>query len=154
MAIVDKNLSKIIFHHYALKRMRRRVAFRNNSKKAIKRLAIKIQVIKSLKHNYTVQYIGTYTDKADVGLIMSLVADMDLALFMERICLHIQATSTKNNGISAPRLHKQALAERMCSTLRICFGCLAAALAYLHNRSIRYKDIKLQNVLVNKGNVL
>jgi serine/threonine protein kinase len=38
--------------------------------------------------------------------------------------------------------------------LRTFFGCLARALAFLHEQSIRHKDIKPSNILVHGGNVL
>jgi serine/threonine protein kinase len=42
----------------------------------------------------------------------------------------------------------------MASNLRTYFGCLTAALAYLHDQNIRHKDIKPQNILIYKANIL
>lgn len=42
----------------------------------------------------------------------------------------------------------------MASNLRSYFGCLTASLKYLHEQSIRHKDIKPQNILISKGRVL
>ncbi|KAF1999478.1 kinase-like protein, partial [Amniculicola lignicola CBS 123094] len=123
---VDKIVSKVSFRQYALKRIRRRTAFGNNSKEAMKSFMSEIQIVKSLKHRHVIRYIGSYTDKTYLGLVMS----------------------------SIDRLHDQALAAEMRSTLRTYFGCLAAALTYLHDSLIRHKDIKPQNILVDKGNVL
>jgi serine/threonine protein kinase len=38
--------------------------------------------------------------------------------------------------------------------LRTFFGCLATALEYLHEQKTRHKDIKLSNILVDRGNIL
>jgi serine/threonine protein kinase len=151
---VDRIVSKISFRQFALKRIRRRAAFGNNSKVAMKQFMSEIHIVKSLEHRHTVQYIGSYTDKTFLGLIMAPVADTDLASFMGQTCMYIQATTLASDESSVLRLRNQALASEMCSTLRTYFGCLAAALAYLHDRSIRHKDIKPQNILVHKGNVL
>jgi serine/threonine protein kinase len=151
---VDRIVSKISFRQYALKRIRRRAAFGNNSKVAMKQFMSEIHIVKSLEHRHTVQYIGSYTDKTFLGLVMAPVADTDLASFMGQTCMHIQATTLASDESSVLRLRNQALASEMCSTLCTYFGCLAAALAYLHDRSIRHKDIKPQNILVHKGNVL
>jgi serine/threonine protein kinase len=151
---VDRIVSKISFRQYALKRIRRRAAFGNNSKESMKRFFSEIQIVKSLKHKHIVQYIGSYTDKAYLGLVMSPVADADLAGFMQQTCVYIKTASATNGAASTRWFQDQALAAEMCSTLRTYFGCLAAALAYLHDQCIRHKDIKPQNILVHKGNIL
>jgi serine/threonine protein kinase len=145
---VDRIVSKISFRQYALKRIRRRAAFGNNTQVAMKRFKSEIHIVKSLEHRHIVQYIGSYTDKTFLGLVMSPVADTDLASFMEQTCMYVQATTLASDESSVRRLRSR------CSTLRKYFGCLAAALVYLHHRSIRHKDIKPQNILIHKGNVL
>ncbi|KAF2809762.1 kinase-like protein, partial [Mytilinidion resinicola] len=74
-----------------------------------------------------------------LGLIMSPVADTDLAKYLKGI-----ASST-----SAGLLPVEDI-----TNLRSYFGCLANALQYLHEQSIRHKDIKPQNILIESGNVL
>ncbi|KAF2257374.1 hypothetical protein BU26DRAFT_558766 [Trematosphaeria pertusa] len=49
---VDHIISKISFRHYALKRVRRRVAFGINSKEAMKRFLSEVQIVKDLKQAY------------------------------------------------------------------------------------------------------
>jgi serine/threonine protein kinase len=151
---VDKIASKISFRHYALKRIRRGAAFGKNSKEAMKTFKGEIRIVKGIEHRHIIQYVGSYTDRTYLGLVMAPVADMDLAAFLERTCVDVQATSAANTGSLVERLRDQALASEMCATVRMYFGCLAAALAYLHERSIRHKDLKPQNILVHQGNVL
>src|SRR2546430_16355080 len=38
--------------------------------------------------------------------------------------------------------------------LRSAFGCLSTALAFLHSNQIRHKDIKPQNILIDRKNLL
>lgn len=151
---IDKIVSKVSCRQYALKRMRRRVAFGNNSKEAMERFKSEIRIVKNLEHRHIVQYVGSYTDKSYLGLVMSPVADTDLAAFLEQTSVYVRAALPENAESSMIRLRYQARAMEMCSTLQTYFGCLATALAYLHDRSIRHKDIKPQNILVDKGNVL
>jgi serine/threonine protein kinase len=142
---VDKIKSKISFRHYALKRVRRRAAFGNNSREGMKIFINELRIVSSLKHRHFVEYIGSYTDKSYLGLVISPVADSDLASYMQRMCDRADDTS---------HTHDQATTAEMCINLKTYFGCLAAALTYLHSQSIRHKDIKPQNILVAKGNVL
>jgi len=61
---------------------------------------------------------------------MCPVAEMDLSTYL------VRADATR---------HRE---------LRTFFGCLASVLQFLHEQSIRHKDIKPGNILVNGGNVL
>jgi serine/threonine protein kinase len=151
---VDKIASKISFRHYALKRIPRRAGFGNNSKEAMKTFKSEIRIVKSLEHRHIIQYVGGYTDRTCLGLVMAPVADMDLAAFLERTCACVQATSAADARSSVLRSGDQAVASEMCATVRTYFGCLAAALAYLHEGPIRHKDLKPQNILVHQDNVL
>ncbi|KAF2111877.1 kinase-like domain-containing protein [Lophiotrema nucula] len=85
-----------------------------------------------VRHAHLVEIIGSYTDPTYAALIMSPVADCDLTEFLRA------ATSD----------------ARKRSTTRTFFGCLAAALAYLHSKRIRHKDVKPSNILVQGSNVL
>jgi serine/threonine protein kinase len=86
--------------------------------------------LKRIKHRHVVEFVGSYTDPKYMGLIMSPVADMDLSTYLAR------ADTAR---------HRE---------LRTFFGCLARALEFLHEQSIRHKDIKPSNILVHGGNVL
>jgi hypothetical protein len=127
---VDRVLSLISFKEYARKRVPRGIMFSGRKAEAVKRFIAEIEVLKRLKHHHIVEFVGSYTDPKYMGLIMSPVAEMDLSTYL----LCADATS-----------HKE---------LRTFFGCLARALEFLHEQSVRHKDIKPGNILVHGGNVL
>lgn len=125
---VDRILSKTSFRQFALKRIRRRVVFGNtSSREALQGFLDEMIIIKSLKHHHIVEYIGSYTDKSYLGLVMSPVADTDLAAYNERLCGLLRAVHTEHS--SSPYLMRdQRTADEMSSNLRTFFGCLTAAL--------------------------
>ncbi|ETI22425.1 hypothetical protein G647_06500 [Cladophialophora carrionii CBS 160.54] len=82
--------------------------------------------LKKLSHIHIVELIRSHADTKFVGILMPPVADYNLKDFLMR-----------RNLMPGQR-----------SFLRTFFGCLVAALCYLHENKIRHKDIKPQNVLV------
>lgn len=130
--LVHKIESRVTFKQYALKTVNRRAAFGNPTKAVMKAILNEIQVMKGLSHKHVVDYVGSYTDKRSFGIVMEPIADQDLASYME------QTSATTDNR----------------PTLRTFFGCLATALAFLHENHIRHRDIKPQNILVLRSNVL
>jgi len=134
---VDRVLSTISFREYALKRVSRSAVFSGRTKedvrrraKCVKQFIAEIGALKRLKHRHVVEFVGSYTDPKYMGLIMSPVADMDLSTYLARA--------------DTARYRE----------LRTFFGCMARALEFLHEQSIRHKDIKPSNILVHGGNVL
>ena len=127
---VDRVLSLISFREYALKRVLRSTAFGGRGTECVKQFIAEIRALKRIKHRHVVEFVGSYTDPKYMGLIMSPVADMDLSTYLAR------ADTAR---------HRE---------LRTFFGCLARALEFLHEQSIRHKDIKPSNILVHGGNVL
>ncbi|CAG5179471.1 uncharacterized protein ALTATR162_LOCUS9296 [Alternaria atra] len=127
---VDRVLSLISFREYALKRVSRSTAFSGRGTERVKQFIAEIRALKRIKHHHVVEFVGSYTDPKYMGLIMSPVADMDLSTYLAR------ANTAR---------HRE---------LRTFFGCLARALEFLHEQSIRHKDIKPSNILVHGGNVL
>ncbi|KAL8856217.1 MAG: hypothetical protein Q9178_007182 [Gyalolechia marmorata] len=127
---VDKVLSLISFKEYARKRVLRNKVFGGRGTEGTKQLITEIEILKRLEHRHVVQFVGSYTDPKYMGLIMSPVAEMDLSTYLAR-----------------------ADTAMFCE-LRTFFGCLARALAFLHEQNVRHKDIKPGNILVHRGNVL
>lgn len=129
---VRKIESKITLRHYALKTVRRQAVFNNKSRQAMKDYLSEMRILKRLNHIHVVQYVGSYTDGKDLGLVMTPVADCNLGEFLQQSCV----------------------VQESHPTLRTFFGCLATALHYLHENEVRHRDIKPQNILVLKANVL
>ncbi|KAF2686666.1 kinase-like protein [Lentithecium fluviatile CBS 122367] len=102
------------------------------STEVLKDFERELATLKKLSHIHIVEFVGSYTDPRYVGIIMSPVADCNLQEFL-----------------AAP-----SISNEHRSFLRTFFGCLTAALKYLHENRIRHKDIKPQNVLVKSHQVL
>jgi serine/threonine protein kinase len=124
--------SRVTHKQYALKTVRRSKAFGTKSKEIMSIFKSEMKIMKGLRHKHIVCYIGSYTDRNDLGLLISPVADCDLEEYLEKAC-------------KTPNHHP---------TLRTFFGCLATALSYLHDEEIKHRDIKPKNILVHKANVL
>lgn len=124
-------LSRLSRNEFARKRLPRGRTFEKD-RQAILNFERELETLKRLSHHHLVKYIGSYTDKRFVGILMSPVADCDLLVFLK-------ATPFP--------------AERRIE-LRHFYGCLASALLYLHESKIRHKDIKPSNILVHGSNIL
>jgi hypothetical protein len=120
---VDKVLSLISFKKYARKRVLRATAFGGRNAAAQRAFIREIGILKRLKHDHIVEFVGSYTDHKYIAVLMQPIADMDLATYLQR------ADTTKH------------------LELRTFFGCLSRALEFLHEQNIRHKDIKPQNIL-------
>ncbi|KAH0556293.1 hypothetical protein GP486_005781 [Trichoglossum hirsutum] len=81
---VDKIVSLISYNEYARKRIRRGKVFKR-AKENMKSFKAGLEVLKRLKHRHVVELVGSYTDSAYLGLIMSPVADGNLAYFLAQI---------------------------------------------------------------------
>ncbi|KAJ8111650.1 hypothetical protein OPT61_g5809 [Boeremia exigua] len=129
---VSRIESKVTCKNYALKTIRRRAAYGTKSRYVMREFISEMKIMKRLRHQHIVQYVGSYTDTRDLGLVMSPVADCDLAVYLKTYC-------------TQPMFYP---------TLRTFYGCLASALAYLHENRIKHRDIKPHNILVYKASVL
>jgi hypothetical protein len=128
---VDHVVDRLGWDHFARKRILRGRSFKTD-KEAIESFENELKTLKKLSHIHLVKLVGSYTDPKYVGLIMWPVADMDLAAFLAN--------------------YPDPKKRKIC--LRRFFGCLATAVAYLHDNKIRHKDIKPENILVKDRKVL
>jgi hypothetical protein len=90
------------------------------------------KILRRIKHRHIVNLIASYTDKRSFALIMEPVADESLRSMLDP---------------------DRNLRKHDLLVLRQSFGCLTAALVYLHDHDIRHKDIKPGNILVHNGTV-
>lgn len=98
----------------------------------LKQFESEIQALKRLWHPHIVKFKGSYTDSRCLGIIMLPVAEMNLDEYLKE-------------ASQADNLRRRRL--------RSFSGCLATALAYLHQQNIRHNDIKPQNILVANSNI-
>ncbi|KAF2640976.1 kinase-like protein, partial [Massarina eburnea CBS 473.64] len=130
---VDRVISTVSHKEYARKLIPRGRTFQRDQK-ILRDFERELGFLKKLSHHrHIVQLIGSYTDPRFVGIVMSPVAECDLKDFLNNCAADIKG-STK-------------------SFTRTFFGCLTSALSYLHDNTIRHKDIKPQNVLVSQHSV-
>ncbi|PVH99328.1 hypothetical protein DM02DRAFT_435918 [Periconia macrospinosa] len=133
---VDRVISTVSHREYARKLIPRGRTFQRD-KKILRDFERELGTLKKLRHHrHIVQLVGSYTDPRFVGIIMSPVAEGDLKDFLNDC-----ASDAKGN----PHSRK--------SFTRSFFGCLTSALSYLHDNTIRHKDIKPQNVLVSQHTI-
>ncbi|KAI9810923.1 MAG: hypothetical protein M1827_005782 [Pycnora praestabilis] len=91
-------------------------------------------------HRHVVQLMNYYSspDGGESGLVLSPAADFDLKVFLQS--MHV---STEDSLFP----WKKRFIERS-------YGCLAAALKYIHAKGIKHKDIKPQNLLVHGNDII
>ena len=92
-------------------------------------------------HAHIVSVFATYTLKEELGLILQPVAETDLA---ETLLTYVEAKQNSDT------LHLKPIT----SVLERAFGCLVDGLAFIHQKNIRHKDIKPENILVHDGVVV
>lgn len=89
-------------------------------------------VLLRLSHKHLVKCLGTFTDSDYFTLILDPLAERSL------------------DSVLISEDDEEDVKETLC----LGFGCLASAVAYLDHESIRHKDIKPGNILINDRSVL
>ncbi|KAF1940702.1 kinase-like protein [Clathrospora elynae] len=129
--VVNRVVSTITHREYALKLIPRGKTFQKD-KQVLREFEKELSNLKRISqaHRHIIDLVGSYTEPRYVGILMSPVADYNLAGMLE---------------------HPE-IGDR-CWSLRPYFGCLISALGFLHDNKIRHKDIKPSNVLIKQDEV-
>lgn len=99
------------------------------------RLLSEARHLKRLDHPHIVRLIGTYRQGRQISILMYPVATYNLARFLD-LCDPCRESPGR------------VTIESKTSALRQVFGCLAAVIAYVHEKHIVHMDIKPANILV------
>tara|TARA_R110002003_G_scaffold6_9_gene337 strand:+ start:1632 stop:3824 length:2193 start_codon:yes stop_codon:yes gene_type:complete len=107
-----------------------------------------VEIIRGLeKHWHIISLHATYATKRFFSILLQPVAsDGDLEEFLAEyrdIAREQEAEGSTSTRVTA-----------MTGVLMQAFGCLAAGLAFMHEKRIRHKDIKPRNILVHKDMVI
>jgi serine/threonine protein kinase len=112
-----------------------------NIKEAKRQLQNEAQIMKRLEsHHYIVRVHAIYIVVRELASIIDPLADGgDLARFLQRY--------QDYDRPGRPALPDTAILQES-------FGCFASGLAFIHRQKIRHKDIKPQNILIHRGEVM
>ncbi|ORX98445.1 kinase-like domain-containing protein, partial [Clohesyomyces aquaticus] len=97
-----------------------------------------ISVIRSLAHPHIVQVYFTYEEKSRFAIVLHPLASCDLEAYLET---NQQSTQSEPNAE-----HKRLIWQW--------FRCLANALAFIHSKGVRHKDIKTRNILIKDSKIV
>ena len=128
-----------------------RKSFRNvyarNREDAKRELMNEVHIMRRLaSHRHIARVHATYMKCRELAIILDPVADGgDLANFL--LSYRDRGFQLLNDGTKYENLSQN---EILCKA----FGCLASALAFIHEQTIRHKDIKPQNILIHRGEVM
>lgn len=138
-AIVEKVVDTTNGKIYARK------IFKNNQSRRLAQakeaLQNEVKIMRRLRsHHHIIRVHATYMVQRELAMIMTPVADSgDLATFMQ-LYQDMDSSNPARHGME--------------TTLWKAFGCLASGLAFIHEQTIRHKDIKPQNILIHQGGVI
>lgn len=132
-----------------------------------------IEIIRKLKHPHIIRLAGSYTRGQYLGILLYPVATCDLATFLEDVDF---LQRLERNSSYPPMESSSEFQEHMSRCAEIghikigqrdhvttpgdvtkaararlweSYGCIASAMLYLHNNSIRHKDLKPLNILLS-----
>ncbi|KAI9755223.1 MAG: hypothetical protein M1835_000838 [Candelina submexicana] len=125
----------------------RLIARKRMRKQRDDRQANEARLMVSLKHRHVVELVGTCSRGNQYFILLYPVADCNLRDLM-KAPLTIQEEYRASTGFEPPRYQRDMQWE---STMKHCFGCIAAGLAYIHSSriAIKHKDIKPENILIS-----
>ncbi|KAM3424870.1 hypothetical protein BST61_g6847 [Cercospora zeina] len=127
---VDVVISRLSAKPYARKRVARGRDSEDN-RRVQQYLVDEIRLMKNLRHRHLTKIVQSYSDYKYIGFLMEPIADCNLHQF----------------------LAQRPFPESHLMALRQFYGCLASGVDYLHEKKIRHRDLKLENVLVKNFQV-
>jgi serine/threonine protein kinase len=128
-----------------------------------------IEIIRKLKHPHIIQLAGSYTRERYLGILLYPVATCDLTTFLEDVD-YLQRIESNLSEIFPSEFEERTSRCKKISRIiqqrdpftpvldminaaraRIweSYGCITSAMLYLHNNSIKHKDIKPLNILLS-----
>jgi len=121
--------------------------YSRNLEDAKRKLLNEVHIMQRLAfHRHIAAVHATYIKWRELVIILDPVADSgDLANFLQNY---------RDQGFAETFKTSTNEAGRQRDILVRAFGCLASALAFIHEQTIRHKDIKPQNILIHQGRVM
>jgi serine/threonine protein kinase len=119
-----------------------------------------LDILKKLSHKHVVTLLGSYTQNNQnniLGLLLHPVAVCDLGVLLDELDENQNlawADCSEDFKKLMERLGFRDDRHKMRERLTRVYGCLANAIQYLHNSDIRHKDIKPQNILLDRNDGL
>jgi serine/threonine protein kinase len=125
------------------------------------------RIMRKLRHEHIVRFAGSYIQGNTLGILVSPVAACNLGQLLHAgVSQYPDPTDTESCRVwdllqldsyhfeeSRPDGTVRGGPRRGHIILRRMFGCIAAALDYLHEQGIRHKDIKPDNILATRNSV-
>jgi len=121
--------------------------YARNMEDARRKLLNEVNIMQRLaSHRHIARVHATFIKGKELAIILEPVADGgDLANFLHNYRDEVSSPVRKVSSTELTR--RRQILERA-------FGCLASALASIHKQTIRHKDIKPQNILIHRGEVM
>ncbi|KAB2107510.1 hypothetical protein AG0111_0g3733 [Alternaria gaisen] len=102
-----------------------------------------IEAVKKMHHMHIIEVVGSFENPKHIGFFMLPWAEETLASFVYNI-------PTAGNNVKLEDGRDYRTVQYLVSTM----GCLAHALKYVHEKGMKHKDIKPQNIMIDNGRVL